>query len=62
MRVLDVGCGKGFLVRTSDACKGLNVFGLDISKYALINCHEDVVGKLHYGSADELIFMITHLT
>lgn len=57
MRVLDVGCGKGFLVKDlSDACKGLNVFGLDISKYALINCHEDVVGKLHYGSADELIF------
>src|SRR5690242_7336283 len=36
MRVLDVGCAKGFLVKDlMIECPGLEVFGLDISKYAL---------------------------
>ncbi len=36
MRVLDVGCGKGFLVKALIAeCPGLEAFGLDISLYAL---------------------------
>ena len=39
MRVLDVGCAKGFLVRDlMTACPGLEVFGLDISHYAMMNC------------------------
>ena len=39
MRVLDVGCGKGFLVKALMAeCPGLEAFGLDISLYALMNC------------------------
>ena len=34
MRVLDVGCGKGFLVKDLMLeCPGLEVFGLDISLY-----------------------------
>jgi len=57
MRVLDVGCAKGFLVRDMLAeCPGLEVFGLDISEYAMMNCHPDVVGRLHLGSADHLPF------
>ena len=36
MRVLDVGCGKGFLVKDLMLeCPGLEAFGLDISLYAL---------------------------
>ena len=56
-RVLDVGCAKGFLVKDLiDALPGLEVFGLDISDYAIKNCHEDVIGRLHLGTADSLPF------
>jgi ubiquinone/menaquinone biosynthesis C-methylase UbiE len=56
-RVLDVGCAKGFLVRDLMAvCPGLQAFGLDISRYALMNCHPEVIGRLHLGSADDLPF------
>ena len=47
-RVLDVGCAKGFLVKDlMIACPGLEVFGLDISRYALMNCEREVIGRLH---------------
>ena len=56
-KVLDVGCAKGFLVNDMvEALPGLEVYGLDISEYALMNCHENVVGRLHLGSADSLPF------
>jgi len=57
MRVLDVGCGKGFLVKDLMLeCPGLEAFGLDISRYALMNCEKEVVGRLHLGSAESLPF------
>lgn len=57
MRVLDVGCAKGFLVKDlMIACPGLEAFGLDVSRYALMNCEKEVVGRLHLGSADSLPF------
>lgn len=56
-RVLDIGCAKGFLVKDLlDAMPGLEVFGIDISEYALMHCHPGVVGRLHLGSADNLPF------
>lgn len=56
-RVLDIGCAKGFLINDMvDALPGLNVYGLDISEYALMNCHPNVVGRIHLGSADSLPF------
>jgi len=56
-RVLDVGCGKGFLVKDlMRACPGLEVFGLDISEYALMNCEPEVVGRLHLGNCIKLPF------
>lgn len=56
-RVLDVGCAKGFLVKDLlDALPGLQAFGLDISEYALMHCHPDVIGRLHLGSAERLPF------
>lgn len=56
-RVLDVGCAKGFLVHDlMKVCPGLEVFGLDISEYALKHCLPSVVGRLHLGSADHLPF------
>ena len=56
-RVLDVGAAKGFLVKDLLAvCPGLEVFGIDISEYALMHCEPEVVGRLHLGSADHLPF------
>ena len=56
-RVLDIGCAKGFLVKDlMKACPGLEVFGLDVSEYALINCEPDLVGRLHLGNAVQLPF------
>ena len=57
MRVLDVGCAKGFLVKDlMIACPGLEVFGIDVSEYALMNCESEAVGRLQIGSADRLPF------
>lgn len=56
-KVLDVGCAKGFLVKDLMAVRpGLEVFGVDISEYALLNCEPEAVGRLHLGSADHLPF------
>lgn len=56
-RVLDVGCAKGFLVKDfMKAMPGLEAFGLDISKYALMHCESEVIGRLHLGNAMELPF------
>lgn len=57
MKVLDVGCAKGFLVKDLIATlPGLEVFGIDISKYALMNAEPEVVGRLHLGNAKSLPF------
>lgn len=57
MRVLDVGCGKGFLVKDLILeCPGLEVFGLDISRYALMHAPIELAGRLHLGTADDLPF------
>ena len=56
-RVLDVGCAKGFLVK--DLLKvepRIEAFGLDVSRYALMRCEPEVIGRLHLGSADDLPF------
>jgi len=56
-RVLDVGCGKGFLVKDlMKVCPGLEVFGLDISAYAVLNAEPEVIGRLHIGNAVKLPF------
>lgn len=57
MRVLDIGCAKGFLVKDlMRVCPGLEVFGLDVSYYALMHCEPEVVGRLHLGTAEQLPF------
>jgi SAM-dependent methyltransferase len=56
-RVLDVGCAKGFLVKDLlRVCPGVEVFGLDISEYALMHCEPEVVGRLHLGDCMKLPF------
>lgn len=57
MRVLDIGCAKGFLVKDLLAvCPGLEAFGLDISHYALMHCEPETIGRLHLGTAESLPF------
>jgi protein-L-isoaspartate(D-aspartate) O-methyltransferase len=57
MSVLDVGCGKGFLLyEFTRAAPGVQVAGLDISAYAVENSREEVRSFLHVGGADRLPF------
>ncbi len=54
-RVLDVGCGKGFLLyEFTQACPGIEVAGLDISEYAIQNAKEEVRPFLRVGHANHL--------
>ena len=54
-KVLDIGCGKGFLVKDL-VDLGIDAYGVDISKYAIQNSPKDMIGRLHHGSADNLVF------
>jgi SAM-dependent methyltransferase len=57
MRILDVGCAKGFLVKDlMKICPGLDAFGLDISTYAIMHCEPESIGRLHVGNATSLPF------
>jgi SAM-dependent methyltransferase len=55
MRLLDVGCGKGFLLyEFTQAVPGLTVAGLDISDYALAHAKDEVKDRLSVGHASAL--------
>lgn len=55
MRILDVGCGKGFLLHEfTRAVPGIQIAGLDISEYALASAKEDVRPHLRLGTAARL--------
>ena len=52
-KILDVGCGKGFLVK--DLCDiDMDAYGIDISEYAIKNSPEDIKNRLKIGSAEVL--------
>jgi SAM-dependent methyltransferase len=56
-RVLDVGCAKGFLLHDlRQVAPGVEVFGLDVSAYAILNSLEDVRPRLVRGTAASLPF------
>jgi protein-L-isoaspartate(D-aspartate) O-methyltransferase len=56
-RILDVGCGKGFLLyEFTQAVPGVEVAGLDISGYAIEHAKEEVTPFLKQGNARELPF------
>jgi protein-L-isoaspartate(D-aspartate) O-methyltransferase len=51
-RVLDVGCGKGFLLYDlTKVCPGLDVRGIDVSEYAIDKAKEEIKDRLEVGSA-----------
>ena len=56
-RVLDLGCAKGFLMRDMmEVVPGLEVWGLEISQYAIETCHPDARGRIVRGTAQRLPF------
>lgn len=56
-RVLDVGCGKAFLLfELTRAVPGIAVYGLDISRYGIEHAKEEVRPLLCQGSATHLPF------
>ena len=60
-RVLDVGCGKAFLLHELKLkLPGLEIVGLDISQYALENARPEVKPYLQTGNATELPFPDQH--
>jgi len=54
-RVLDVGCGKGFLLyELTQVVPGITIDGIDISQYAIENAREEIRPFLKVGCATEL--------
>ncbi len=55
--ILDVGCGKGFLLyELSQVVPNARVVGIDISQYAIDNSKEEIRDHLRVGTAAELPF------
>lgn len=55
--ILDVGCGKGFLLyEFTQVLPAARVAGVDISQYAIDHAKEEVQPQLHVGSAAQLPF------
>jgi len=55
--ILDIGCGKGFLLyEIMRLLPGIGIQGLDISGYAVENSKEEVSDCLVIGSSDDLPF------
>lgn len=56
-RILDVGCGKAFLLyEFTQVVPGIEVAGIDISRYGIENAKEEVRPNLQIGSATKLPF------
>jgi len=54
-RILDVGCGKGFLLyELTQAMPGIEVKGIDVSQYGIDNAKEAVTPFLQFGNAIDL--------
>ena len=57
-RILDVGCGKGFLLFDfTKVLPGIEVHGLDISSYAIENAKPEIKHRIVEGSAVSLPYL-----
>jgi SAM-dependent methyltransferase len=60
-RVLDVGCGKGFMLHDfTKVLPGVHVHGIDVSEYAIRNKKEELEGCVAVGNASDLPFPDGH--
>jgi ubiquinone/menaquinone biosynthesis C-methylase UbiE len=56
-RILDIGCGKGFLLyEFTQAIPGIQIAGLDISEYGIANSKEEIRPDLKIGTCTDLPF------
>jgi ubiquinone/menaquinone biosynthesis C-methylase UbiE len=56
-KILDVGCGKAFLLYDfTKVVPGVEIYGIDISDYAIANAKEEVRDRLQVGNATQLPF------
>lgn len=56
-KILDIGCGKGFqLYELTQLMPGIEVYGIDVSEYAILNAKEEVKDRLQVCSATCLPF------
>ena len=54
-KILDVGCGKGFLLYDFTlVVPGVEIYGIDVSQYAIDNAKEEVRDRLTVGNATKL--------
>lgn len=61
MRILDVGAGKGVLMHDfTEAVPGVEVHGLDISRYAIDHAVQSVKDSIVEGTAAKLPFSDKH--
>lgn len=60
-KVLDIGCGKGFLLyEIAQLVPGVEVFGIDISDYAVEHAKEEIRDRLQVGNATHLPYQDGH--
>lgn len=56
-RILDIGCAKGFMLYDFKRLfPEINIYGIDISQYAIDNCHVAVKNNIKVGDAKNLEF------
>jgi SAM-dependent methyltransferase len=54
-KILDVGCGKGFLLYDfTKVVPGLELYGIDISEYAIAHAKEEIRDRIQAGNAISL--------
>ncbi|MFH0986198.1 MAG: methyltransferase domain-containing protein [Candidatus Omnitrophota bacterium] len=60
-KILDVGCGKGFLLYDfTKVIPGIEITGIDISNYAIANAKPEIRDRLMVGNATALPFPDHH--
>ena len=60
-KILDIGCGKGFLLYDFlKAIPDAEIYGIDISPYAIANSKEEIRDRLQVGSATALPWPDNH--
>jgi len=54
-KILDIGCGKGFFLKDlKDYNNTFQVYGVDISSYAIKNAHPEIKKSITYSNANKL--------